>query len=65
MVVRGDGESLTLEGLKCSGDLSRVCCNVPALGQPVVVTGTLTWKRHVIPIGASWELANPRICEIR
>jgi hypothetical protein len=54
---------LPLEGVLCSGDRSRMCCNVPARGQKVLVTGTLVWRDYVQSLGPSWALARPEICE--
>ncbi len=56
---------LPLEGVLCSGDRSRMCCNVPARGQKVLVTGTLVWRDYVQSLGPSWALAQPEICEVR
>jgi hypothetical protein len=47
-----DGSALypgPLAGLGCSGDESRVCCDLVARGQPVVVTGKLLPERHAFP----------------
>jgi hypothetical protein len=54
-----DGESfVAIADARCGGDESRLCCELPAYGQFVVVTGTLmppSSKRW-------WTLANPQIC---
>lgn len=48
---------LTLEGLFCAGDDSGMCCNAPAYGQTVVVTGRLTRS------SSSWTIAEPTLCK--
>jgi hypothetical protein len=57
-IVLGDGEPpLSLLGYDCTGDESRLCCNLPAFGQTVVATGTLGRTNE-------WFLTDPTICEI-
>ena len=59
-IVVGDPQSpLVLDGLTCAGDPSRRCCAAPALGQNVVVKGTL------VAVGARWVLRNPQLCAPR
>jgi hypothetical protein len=65
IAIVGGRDYLTLEGLKCGGDLSQMCCNLPVLGQSVLTSGLLTWRDFVLGAGPSWVLAHPRICEIR
>jgi hypothetical protein len=55
--IGGGGDGLQLPSLECRGDDSRVCCPVPAFGQTVVATGTLTQLRS-----GRWTLASPRLC---
>ena len=50
---------LPLEGFGCGGDESRLCCNVLATGQEVIVHGRLI-KRTSIPL--RWELDEVSIC---
>ena len=64
IVVTASNGFLPLEGVMCSGDRSRLCCNVAVLGQKVIVTGTLVWRDYVAMLGPSWALSNPEICEI-
>ena len=60
-----DNGTLALDGLHCSGDESRACCNAPAFGQTVVATGRL--ERGTPALGfanvAAWRLADVRVCE--
>jgi hypothetical protein len=59
-IVIGDAKSpLVLDGHTCTGDTSRRCCVVPALGQNVVVKGRLA------AAGARWILRNPELCAPR
>jgi hypothetical protein len=59
-IVIGDAKSpLVLDGLTCTGDTSRRCCMVPALGQNVVVKGRLAAS------GTRWILRNPELCAPR
>jgi hypothetical protein len=59
-VVLGERpHALKLDGLTCRGDESRLCCNVLAHGQSVIVSGTL---RRVGPIW--WELEDASLCEV-
>jgi hypothetical protein len=65
IVVTSGHDYLPLEHLNCTGDTSRVCCNLPVLGQNVEVTATLAWRDYVLDLGPSWVLAQPEICEVR
>ena len=59
-VVLGERpHALTLDGLSCRGDESRLCCNVIARGQSVIVSGTL---RRFGPIW--WKLEDASLCEV-
>jgi hypothetical protein len=54
-----DGESfVAIEGERCGGDESRLCCELPAYGQFVVVTGVLEapWRERW------WRLTHSTIC---
>jgi hypothetical protein len=41
LVGQKTGKAITIEGIACAGDESRVCCDLPVSGQTVVVTGKL------------------------
>jgi hypothetical protein len=60
LVVADDGagasEGVNLGGVDCRGDDSRVCCNAPAFGQPVIATGKL------VGYNAGWSLTAPELC---
>jgi hypothetical protein len=58
LAVSNGLDYLVLAGLECSGDLSRLCCNLPALGQTVVATGKLSWS-FAEGVGRTWSLAEP------
>jgi hypothetical protein len=45
-----------IDGASCKGDDSRLCCDLPAYGQFVIVVGRL--KRT----GGWWSLADATIC---
>jgi hypothetical protein len=54
---------LILEGQECSGDASRQCCPLPALGQAVVASGTVK-AYEATPTGIHlWRLAVASLCE--
>jgi hypothetical protein len=64
VIIAAGGGTLAVDGLFCSGDESRACCNAPAFGQTVVATGRL--KRDSGEIGlpaGSWRLVDARVCE--
>jgi hypothetical protein len=57
-LVLGEGaEPLSLPDYACIGDESRLCCEAPAYGQTVVVTGELGRQ-------PGWILTTPTICEV-
>lgn len=64
VVVRDQARQLFIEGSTCTGDISRLCCNRGALGQPVIASGRLTWRRWVEGAGEAWTLAEPELCEV-
>jgi hypothetical protein len=64
IVVRDQARQLFIEGSTCTGDISRLCCNRGALGQPVIASGKLTWRRWVEGAGEAWTLAEPALCEV-
>jgi hypothetical protein len=53
-----------LVGLRCGGDESRACCDVPAFGQTVVATGTIVEedRTSVTGRGGRWALTDPTLC---
>jgi hypothetical protein len=57
LVVGEGAEPLSLPDYACIGDESRLCCEAPAYGQTVVVTGELGRRR-------GWILTTPTICEV-
>jgi len=63
VLVGGAGGALAIEGLACSGDESRVCCNAPAYGQTVIATGRLVREEAGQTTGG-WRLVNVTVCEV-
>jgi hypothetical protein len=63
IVLDGVPGPLALDGLFCGGDESETCCNAPAYGQTVVVTGRLT--RSPSRWTSGWTIAEPTLCEPR
>ena len=63
-VVLGTGSGMiAVDGLRCSGDVSRVCCPVAMEAQTVVVTGKLVRDTSGLPL--RWRLAGgPRLCAV-
>ena len=59
VVIGGSDDKLVLEKLECVGDDSRTCCNAPAVGQPVIATGTLERARD-----GHWILRSPEVCAV-
>jgi hypothetical protein len=55
----GVDEGVRAGELDCRGDDSRLCCNGPAYGQPVIATGKLT------PSYGSWTIAPAELCAPR
>ena len=59
-IVIGDSAArLAIQGQRCEGDASRLCCNVDSLGKVVVATGRLeavTGKDPLVGL-AQWKLA--------
>jgi hypothetical protein len=55
------GVKLELPG--CVGDESRLCCDVPAHGQPVVAVGKLAKIDSHAPFGLRWSLTDGTLCE--
>jgi hypothetical protein len=64
IVLRDGSQQLFIEGLTCSGDRSRLCCNAPALGQAVMVSGLLTWRNAFASQGDAWTLSDTTLCEL-
>ena len=60
-------DGVRLEGLTCYGDVSRICCPVPAFGQVVVATGRIMQEtdRSVLAHGGRFVLADPVLCAAR
>jgi hypothetical protein len=65
IAVRDMSTQLILDGFKCTGDLSRMCCNTRPFGQTVVAEGRLTFRRWVEGLGEAWTLSEPKLCEVR
>ena len=59
IVIGGAEDALGLATFQCAGDDSRVCCNAPALGQPVIASGTLEREGR-----SGWRLASPELCAL-
>jgi hypothetical protein len=55
----GANEGVQAGDLNCRGDDSRLCCNGPAYGQPVIATGTLTWTYGL------WRISPAELCATR
>lgn len=64
IAVRDESSQLIIEGLTCTGDISRLCCNRAPLGQPVLVSGRLTWRGWVEGLREVWTLAAATVCEV-
>jgi hypothetical protein len=47
----------------CGGDESRQCCNAPAFGQEVVVSGKLVPRSHGEWDGAHWSITDAELCD--
>jgi hypothetical protein len=60
--IGGAPQPLGLQGFACSGDDSQVCCNVPAYGQEVVASGTLTPVRALVEWEPRWVLTEAKLC---
>jgi hypothetical protein len=60
-VVQCGNTPVLLDRLGCSGDESRLCCDTPAFGQPVVALGKLV-RIPVGPGGIEWQLEGPKLC---
>jgi hypothetical protein len=58
-------EAVVLDGHRCAGDTSRVCCGLPVLGQRVTATGRLVFREQVRSVGPMWTLADATLCEDR
>jgi hypothetical protein len=55
-----------LDGLGCGGDESRLCCSVPAFGQPIVATGKLMPETDpgLVQYGTRWRLGDVTLCTL-
>jgi hypothetical protein len=70
VLLGGAPETLGLQGLFCMGDESQTCCNAPAYGQEVVVTGFLTTARTDgrgnwqggLPTTPRWSMKQVKLC---
>jgi hypothetical protein len=64
VLVGGADGALSIEGMWCGGDESRVCCNAPAYGQTVIASGVLSrepQERKTV----GWRLSNVSVCEVK
>jgi hypothetical protein len=63
VLVGDQNGALVIDGLYCSGDESRACCNAPAYGQPVIASGVLVREpREYTTVG--WRMVNVSVCEV-
>jgi hypothetical protein len=64
IVMGGDGSSggpLAIESMLCSGDETRMCCNLVADGQQVLATGRLiAYDANALDL--KWKLADATLC---
>jgi len=61
-MLDGGPDGLILDGLGCGGDESRRCCDMLAMGQPVIVRGTLV---NTLPKPYfKWKLTGVYVCEL-
>ena len=60
VVLDGEPNGLVLENFGCAGDESRLCCNVLATGQAVIVRGTLVNTRPAPSL--AWSLKSVFVC---
>ena len=62
--VGGVPDGVRLEGLRCNGDESRLCCPMPAFGEVVVATGRIVNETSgtVLAHGGRFMLADPILC---
>jgi len=53
-----------LEGITCGGDESGICCEEPAFGQVVVVTGKVMKETEsmIVSRGGRWSLSDVTLC---
>jgi len=56
IAIGGTETKLLLDSLACGGDGSRLCCNTPVAGQPVIATGKLRDRN------GRWTLESSRVC---
>ena len=65
VVVGDEGKKqIPLDGVRCVGDESRLCCDVVARGQLVIVTGTLVPNRDAHWDRSPYKLGNAQICSV-
>lgn len=56
LVLAGPPYDLELHGLGCGGDESRLCCELNALGEEVIATGTMSYSSGALRLGS------PELC---
>lgn len=66
VIVSDRAEAIRIDGLYCRGDDSRSCCNAPAYGQEVVISGTLLGDttNYNASDESGWHLANANVCNV-
>ncbi len=57
-VARG----IKLDDVRCIGDESRVCCDLPAFGASVIAVGKLVRAGWLERYGIEWSLKDVRLC---